>query len=73
MLAGPDSIALGRREWLTSIPQIPSAAADQLDSSDLISFLKAIPDGRSPRCALPTVVPVVGGGARDSEWQQELP
>ena len=31
------------------MPQIPDAAADQLDSSDLISFLKAIPDGRFRR------------------------
>jgi hypothetical protein len=29
--------------------QIPDTAADQLDSSDLISFLKAIPDGRFRR------------------------
>lgn len=32
--------------------QIPDAAADQLDSSDLISFLKAIPDGRFRRGVL---------------------
>ncbi|MCP9943538.1 transposase family protein [Cyanobium sp. ATX 6E8] len=31
------------------MPQIPDAAADQLGSSDLISFLKAIPDGRYRR------------------------
>jgi hypothetical protein len=31
------------------MPQIPGAAADQLDSNDLISFLKAIPDGRFRR------------------------
>jgi len=31
------------------MPQIPDAAADQLDSSDLISLLKAIPDGRFSR------------------------
>jgi hypothetical protein len=49
VLAVPDSIGFGRREWLTSMPQIPDAAADQLDSSDLISFLKAIPDGRFRR------------------------
>ena len=49
MLAEPDSIGFGRREWLTSMSQIPDAAADQLDSSDLISFLKAIPDGRLRR------------------------
>ena len=48
-MAGPASIGFGRREWLTSMPQIPDAAADQLDSSDLISFLKAIPDGRFRR------------------------
>jgi hypothetical protein len=29
--------------------QIPDAATDQLDSSDLISFLNAIPDGRFRR------------------------
>ena len=29
--------------------QIPDTAADQFDSSDLISFLKAIPDGRFRR------------------------
>ena len=46
---GPDSIGFGRREWLTSMPQIPDATADQLDSSDLISFLKAILDGRYRR------------------------
>ena len=28
------------------MPQISDAAADLLDSSDLISFIKAIPDGR---------------------------
>jgi hypothetical protein len=49
VLAAPDSTGFGRREWLTSLPQIPGAAADQLDSSDLISFLKAIPDGRYRR------------------------
>ena len=27
----------------------------------------------SPWCALPTVVHVVGGDARDPEWQPELP
>ncbi|QPN69518.1 transposase family protein [Synechococcus sp. CBW1108] len=49
LVAGPDSIGFGRREWATSMPQIPDAAADQLDSNDLISFFKAIPDGRFPR------------------------
>ena len=31
------------------MPQIPDAAVDQADANDLISFLKAIPDGRYRR------------------------
>ena len=33
------------------MPQVLDAAADQLDSSDLITFLKAIPEGRF-RCGI---------------------
>jgi len=48
-LACSDSIGFGRREWHASMPQISYAATDQADSNDLISFLKAIPDGRFRR------------------------
>jgi hypothetical protein len=48
-LAEPGSIGLGQREWLIPMSQSPDAAADQTDASDLISFLRAITDGRSRR------------------------
>ena len=54
--------------------QIPDAAVDQADANDLISFLKAIPDGRYRRgVRYPPVVSAARGGAWDPEWQQELP
>ena len=42
-------MAFGRREWLPSMPETNSAANDESAPSDLISFLKAIPDGRYRR------------------------
>ena len=59
-----------------------SAAVDQAVPDDLISFLKAIPEGVSllrrswslpPWGALPPVVPAAGGGAGDSERLPQLP
>ena len=55
------------------MPDIHSAAADQPAPADLISFLKAIPDGRYRRGVRYLVVPLAGGGARDPERLQELP
>jgi len=42
-------MGFGRREWLPSMPETNSAANDESAPSDLISFLKAIPDGRFRR------------------------
>lgn len=42
-------MGLGQREWLPSMPEIQSTAKEESAPSDLISFLKAIPDGRLPR------------------------
>jgi hypothetical protein len=39
-------MGFGRREWLPSMPEIQDTANDESAPSDLISFLKAIPDGR---------------------------
>ena len=38
-----------RREWLPSMPETNCAANDESAPSNLISFLKAIPDGRCLR------------------------
>lgn len=48
-LGGVDSMGFGRREWLPSMPETNSASNDESAPSDLISFLKAIPDGRFRR------------------------
>jgi hypothetical protein len=42
-------MGFGRRDWLPSMPETNSAANDERAPSDLISFLKAIPDGRFRR------------------------
>ena len=42
-------MGFGRREWLPSMPETNSASNDESAPSDLISFLKAIPDGRFRR------------------------
>jgi hypothetical protein len=42
-------MGFGRRDWLPSMPETQNATTDQSAPSDLISFLKAIPDGRFPR------------------------
>ena len=42
-------MGFGRREWLPSRPETNFAANDESAPSDLINFLKAIPDGRFPR------------------------
>jgi hypothetical protein len=42
-------MVFGRRDWLPSMPEIQAAATDQNAPSDLIGFLKAIPDGRFRR------------------------
>jgi hypothetical protein len=42
-------MGFGRRDWLPSMPETNSAANDQNAPSDLIGFLKAIPDGRFRR------------------------
>ena len=39
----------GRRKWLPSMSETNSASTDESAPSDLISFLKAIPDGRLRR------------------------
>ncbi len=39
----------GRRDWLPSMPETQNTTTDQSAQSDLISFLRAIPDGRFPR------------------------
>ena len=39
----------GRREWLPTMPEIQDTENDESAPSDLISFLKAIPDGRIRR------------------------
>ena len=77
MLAGDDSIGFGLREWLTSMSQIRDAAAYQLDSSDLSSFLKAIPDGRFrrgvryPQCflLLVAVLGILSGSRRSRDLE----
>ena len=43
------SLGFGRRVSVLPMPQTPSAAAAQPTPDDLISFLKAIPDGRYRR------------------------
>jgi hypothetical protein len=42
-------MGFGRREWLPSMPEIQVTATEDRAPSDLISFLKAIPDGRFRR------------------------
>jgi len=42
-------MGFGRRDWLPSMPEIQDTANDESAPSDLISFLKAIPDGRFRR------------------------
>jgi hypothetical protein len=46
-----------------------SAAVDQAVPDDLISFLKAIPDGRYRRGLRYPVVPAAGGSARGPQWR----
>ena len=48
-LVAADSMEFGRREWLPSMREIQDTAKDESAPSDLISFLKAIPDGRFRR------------------------
>ena len=50
-----------------------SVAGDQSAPDDLISVLKAIPDGRYRRGVRYLVVPAAGRGARDPEWLPQLP
>ena len=42
-------MGVGRREWLPSMPEIQVTATEDSAPNDLISFLKAIPDGRYRR------------------------
>jgi len=42
-------MGFGRWDWLPSMPETRDAAKDQSTPSDLISFFKAIPDGRFRR------------------------
>jgi hypothetical protein len=49
VLCGPASMGFGRREWLPSMPESQVTGTEDSAPSDLISFLKAIPDGRYRR------------------------
>ena len=42
-------MGFGRQEWLPSMPETQVTASEDIAPSDLISFLKAIPDGRYRR------------------------
>ncbi len=42
-------MGFGRREWLPSMPETQVTGTEDSAQSDLISFLKAIPDGRYRR------------------------
>ncbi len=44
-----EGFANGRREWLPSMPETQVSATEDSAPSDLISFFKAIPDGRFRR------------------------
>jgi hypothetical protein len=44
-----EGFANGRRDWRPSMPKTQTTAKDESAPSDLISFLKAIPDGRFRR------------------------
>ena len=44
-----EGFANDRRKWLPSMPEIQDTANDESAPSDLISFFKAIPDGRFRR------------------------
>lgn len=61
MLAEHVSIGFGRGGSPLSMAQNCSGTVDQLALADLISFLKAIPNGRyRGSCPLPAVVPASG-------------
>ena len=42
-------MGFGRREWLPSMPETQVTGTEDSAPNDLISFLKAIPDGRFRR------------------------
>jgi len=55
------------------MPKNLHAAADQADSNDLISFLKAsLTAASAVGCATDSGT-YAGGGARDPQWLQEIP
>ena len=81
-LGGAFRLGIGRRERFVSMPQTSDAAGDQAEAKDLISFLKAIPEGvsllrrswpHSPWGALHPMASSACGGPWDPERLPQLP